>query len=182
MKIVLPFFSFVLLTLPVAHAEPPKFDILITAKKFDFSPNLQQISLYSPSINLKIEKGNTDLKSLSVDNFTNLWKSSPEDKKSFAADNPNAILTSWNNEKNYLETSFIIEKTSVQGNKLILDVKYLEGDKAQNSSNALPITIDSQATTKEGLQKFLTSSTGGASVVVIVDSPGGPVDPHPPRH
>jgi len=182
MKIALTLFSFVLLPFAVAQAEPPKFDILVTADKFNFSPDLRQITLYSPTVNLKYEKANTHFQSLSINDFINLWKPSPGNKNSFSASNPNAILTSWNNEKNYLEASFIIEKTSVQGNKLVLDVKYLEEGKAHKTANALLLTIDAQPATREDLQKFLASSTQGASVAVIVDTPDDPWNPHGGPH
>lgn len=182
MKIVLTIFSFVLLTFAVAHAETPKFDILVTADKFNFSPNLRQITLYSPTVNLKYEKANTHFQSLSIHDFHNLWKPSPGNKNSFSVSNPNAILTCWNNEKNYLESSFIIENTSIQGNKLVLDVKYLEDGKAYKAANALPLTIDAQPATHEDLQKFLASSNQGASVAVIVDTPDDPLNPHGGPH
>ncbi|OJW53369.1 MAG: hypothetical protein BGO67_01305 [Alphaproteobacteria bacterium 41-28] len=182
MKIVLTVFSFIVLTFAVAHAEPPKYDILVTAGKLNFSPDLRQITLYSPNVNLKYEKANTHSQSLSINDFINLWKPSPGNKNSFAASNPNAILTCWNKEKNYLEASFIIEKTSVQGNKLVFDVKYLERDKAEEAADILPVTIDAEAATKDDLQKFLTSSTQVASVAVIVDNPDNPIDPHGGRH
>ncbi len=171
MKKTLTFFSSVLLTLAAANAEAPKYDILISAAHFKISPDLRQIVLYSPTVNLKNEKENTHLKSLSVNEFINLWRTSPQDKKSFAASPPNAILTSWNKEKNYLETSFIIQKTSIDGNKLVLDVKYLEEEKAANN---LPIRINTHPATKKDLQKYLGSLQQGTSVSIIVDNPWNP--------
>jgi hypothetical protein len=187
MKIALTVFSFVLLTFAVAHAESPKVDILVTAEKFKFSPDFRQVRLYSPAVNLKYEKANTHSQNLSINDFVNLWNPSPEDKKGFALSNPNAILTCWNSKKNYLETSFIIHKTSRQGNELVLDVKYLEGEKAQRLANALPITIDQKPATREDVQNFLAYATQGASVAVIVDNPhmpppSNPWNPHGGKH
>ncbi len=172
-KIVILFFC-ALLSLTEAHAEASKFDILINANNFKFSPDLRQIVFYDPTLNLKNEKENTALQRLSANDFVNLWNPTSKDKKSFATSNPNAILTCWNKEKNYLEASFIIQNTSLQGNKLVLDVKYLEGEKPQKSANALPLTINAKPAHRKNLQDFFTSSGQEASVTVIVDNPWNP--------
>ncbi|HUX78242.1 MAG TPA: hypothetical protein VMW10_00635 [Alphaproteobacteria bacterium] len=173
---------FLLLTLITVYANASKYDILINAANFNFSPDLRQITLDSPIFSLKNETSNTHLQSLSVNDFMKLWKPSPTDKKGFAALNPNAILTCWDKEKNYLESSFIIKKPYIKGSNFVLDVEYLEKGKDLKIAGALPIIVNSKPATKSDLDKFLANSAEGASVVIIVDNPSNPFDPHGGKH
>lgn len=145
---------------------PPKqggTDIIINSGGLGFSNDFAQVYLTTPTVNMKQAINSTKMQPITVDKFISLWTA--EDKSSdFDKVQPNAILSSWDEDNNYLESSFIITSAEKQGDKLALNVQYLTNP----NESITPISINSKPAMKTDLSEFL-SGTDQAAVTILVD-------------
>ncbi len=138
-------------------------DIIINSGGLGFSNDFTQVYLTSPTVNMKQSTNSTKMQPISVDEFISLW-STKEELADFDKSQRNAILSSWDEENNYLESSFIIKSAEKQGDKLALNVQYLTNP----SEKITPISINSEPAQKADLSEFL-SGTDKAAVTILVD-------------
>lgn len=139
-------------------------DIIINAAGLKFSKDFSQIELETPLINAKQEVEKTKLKGMSVDTFVSFWDSNSK-SGTFSRSEPNAILSSWDENNDYLETTFVIHSVEKTETGLRLNIEYLINDKV----NVTPVSINNKPVEFSELAKYVEGDPS-ASVTVLVDS------------
>lgn len=142
-------------------------DIIINSGGLGFSNDFTQVYLTTPTVNMKQATNSTKMQPITVDKFISLWTAG--DKSSdFDKVKPNAILSSWDQDNNYLESSFIIKSAEKQGDRLALNVQYMTNP----NEKITPISINNEPAMKSDLSEFL-SGTDQAAVTILVDCISG---------
>ena len=170
--------------LPSAFANTPTGrDIVITMPDVTIDTvekaqnNEIRITLKNPTINYKSEYGTQGLQAITPEDLASLWTTKNSAGDSFPEDAPNASLSFWDANGEFIQTDFVIQNVQREANELIMIAKLIQNSStkiAQNNKQATVLTVAQLQKESIGAKKN--------SIVMLVDSSPFGRSPFDPRH